>query len=195
MRKKPIADDEMLAIGYRLARRHGGQEADTDDAAQDFCLGVLEARAKGKATENPGGYEYVAGHSEQRRGERKRWRNRDRTCPLNGHDRAEADADPLASLCQADAATAVREALADLTELERAVIVLRFGLDGGQARSQQEVAALVHRSPQRVGQIERHALGRLQRSVTKTPEKVRDRGRCFLPQNRLTFPILGLWFT
>ncbi|MFO8011777.1 MAG: sigma factor-like helix-turn-helix DNA-binding protein [Phycisphaerae bacterium] len=165
MRKKPIPDEELLAIGYRLAERHGGQEADTDDAAQDFCLGVLERRARGGAAENPGGYEYVAGHSEQRRGERKRWRARNRTSQLNGHDRSMADADPLASLCQGEAAAAVREALADLTELERAVLVLRFGLDGGPTRSQTEVAQLVHRSPQRAGQIERLALRSLRRAL------------------------------
>ena len=165
MRKKPIPDEELLGIGYRLAERHGGQPADRDDAAQDFCLGVLERRAKGGATENPGGYEYVAGHSEQRRGERKRWRNRDLQCQLNGHDRAEADANPLASLCQGEAAAGVREALAGLTELERAVIVLRFGLDGGPARNQRAVAALVNRSLQRVGQIERKVLDHLGRAI------------------------------
>ena len=165
MRKKPIPDEELLGIGYRLAERHGGQPADRDDAAQDFCLGVLERRAKGGATENPGGYEYVAGHSEQRRGEQKRWRNRDRECQLNGHDRAEADADPLASLFQGEAATVVREALANLTELERAVIVLRFGFDGGPTRSQREVATLINRSPQRIGQLEAEAFNRLRESL------------------------------
>jgi len=167
MRKKPIPDEELLGIGYRLAERHGGQPADTDDAAQDFCLGVLERRAKGGATENPGGYEYVAGHSEQRRGERKRWRKRDRECQLNGRDRAEADADPLASLFQTEDEAAVREALAGLTELQRTVIVLRFGLDGRLARSQREVAALVHRSPQRIGQIEQQALRKLRQAVDR----------------------------
>ena len=167
MRKKPIPDEELLAIGYRLARRHGGQEADADDAAQDFCLGVLEARAKVKATENPGGYEYVAGDSEQRRGERKRWRNRDRECPLNGHDRAEADADPFAHLCKTETAVAVREAFANLTAMERTVIVLRFGLDGGRTRSQREVAGLIHRSPQRVIQIEQQAMDRLRQAVER----------------------------
>jgi len=163
MRKKPIPDEETLAIGYRLAERHGGQKADTDDAAQEFCLGVLERRAKGGATKNPGGYEYVAGQSEQRRGERKRWRNRDRECHLNGHDRAEPDADP----CRAEAAAAVSKALADLTELQRTVIILRFGLDGGHARTQREVADLVHRSPQRVSQVEQEALGRLRQAVER----------------------------
>jgi len=162
--EKQIPDDELLAIGYRLAKRHGGQHGDRDDAAQDFCLGALKRRVQGGAKTNPRGLEYAAGHRHQRKREKGRWAERRRTAQLNGHDQAVAgNAETLAE--EAERAAQIDRILAVLRLKERAVVVLRFGLYGGSPRTQAEVAALAHRSRERIRQIERRAIFRLRKAA------------------------------
>ncbi|MBF2051424.1 MAG: sigma-70 family RNA polymerase sigma factor [Elainella sp. C42_A2020_010] len=61
----------------------------------------------------------------------------------------------------------VADLLSELKEKERQVIILRFGLDDGTARSLQEVGNILNLSRERVRQIERNAMTRL-KSLTKT---------------------------
>lgn len=165
MSDEHIGDDELLAIAYRLAERHGGQHADREDAAQDFCVGALERRAQGGATTNPRGLEYAAGHRRQRKREKGRWAERRRTAQLNGHDQAVAsNAENLAE--RAERRAMVEQMLRVLRLKERAVIVLRFGLaGGGRVHTLEEVASLAHRSRERVRQIENRAISRLRKAL------------------------------
>lgn len=59
----------------------------------------------------------------------------------------------------------LREALKRLPPRERAILTLRFGLDGSGLRTLEEVAAIVKRSRGRVGAIEQNALGILRRDI------------------------------
>jgi len=159
---KTIPPDELLAIGYRLAERHGNCGADRDDAAQDFCLGALTRRAAGAGPSNPKGHEYAAGHRHQRDGERVRRRNARYSIQLNGHDVAD-ECDVAENLKTVETRETVERALGLLRPNQRAVIRLRFGLCDGVPRSLAQVASLAHRSPERVRQIEQAALRRLRK--------------------------------
>lgn len=75
-------------------------------------------------------------------------------------DGAEAPSDAVARGLLGDA---VREALGGLSERERAVVRLRFGLDGGQARTLDEVGREVGVTRERVRQIETKTLAKLRR--------------------------------
>jgi RNA polymerase primary sigma factor len=55
----------------------------------------------------------------------------------------------------------LRRALRSLPERQRKLIAMRYGLDGGEARTQAEVGAIEGVSKQRVGQVEGQALGTL----------------------------------
>ncbi len=60
----------------------------------------------------------------------------------------------------------IREALATLTPRERSVIMLRFGLEDGKARTLEEVGEIFHVTRERIRQIESKALRKL-RSPTR----------------------------
>ena len=58
---------------------------------------------------------------------------------------------------------ALQEALRDLPERQREVLVLRFGLDSGTPRTLEEVGAALGFSRERARQLERAALSALRR--------------------------------
>lgn len=58
----------------------------------------------------------------------------------------------------------VRQALAELDEKERAVVMLRFGLDDQEPRTLQEIGDELHLSRERIRQIEARAKEKLRRS-------------------------------
>lgn len=58
----------------------------------------------------------------------------------------------------------LKEALAELSEKEREVLTLRFGLEDDQPRTLREIGALLGLSRERVRQIENQALAKLRRS-------------------------------
>ncbi|MEX1158606.1 MAG: sigma-70 family RNA polymerase sigma factor, partial [Thermomicrobiales bacterium] len=58
----------------------------------------------------------------------------------------------------------IRRSLETLTERERTVLMLRFGLNGPQPQTLAEIAKRLGVSRERVRQIEQDALGRLRRS-------------------------------
>ena len=60
---------------------------------------------------------------------------------------------------------AVRNVLADLTERERMVVRLRFGLDDGQVRTLEEVGKEFGVTRERVRQIESKTLAKLRQPV------------------------------
>ncbi len=68
-------------------------------------------------------------------------------------------------LLRASLVRLTREMLVDLDEKERQVIGLRFGLDGEEPRTLQEIGDLLGVSRERVRQIETKALDKLQRRV------------------------------
>jgi RNA polymerase primary sigma factor len=55
----------------------------------------------------------------------------------------------------------IREAIGSLTERERQILAMRFGLSEGQARSRRETAEVMNVSPERIRQLELAALRRL----------------------------------
>ena len=59
----------------------------------------------------------------------------------------------------------LRKAVAELGEKEREVMKLRFGLDGGEARTLQAIGARLKLSRERVRQIEARAKAKLRQSV------------------------------
>jgi RNA polymerase primary sigma factor len=72
-----------------------------------------------------------------------------------------AAADPVEEAAEAVRRQAVRQALADLPERERRVLELRFGFEGESA-SLEEIGRELGMSRERVRQLERNALGRLE---------------------------------
>ena len=58
---------------------------------------------------------------------------------------------------------ALRQALNELPERERAVVAMRYGIDGGEPRPLREIGRRLGITPERVRQIESKALGRLGR--------------------------------
>ncbi len=64
--------------------------------------------------------------------------------------------------------THVRGVLDTLTERERMVVQLRFGLQGNDVRTLDEIAKHLHVTRERVRQIERRALAKLRTSDLRT---------------------------
>jgi RNA polymerase sigma factor (sigma-70 family) len=60
---------------------------------------------------------------------------------------------------------ALREALAQLTEREQQILVLRFGLDGSTGRSQQTIGTMLDLSQRYVSSAEAKALGKLREAL------------------------------
>jgi RNA polymerase primary sigma factor len=77
---------------------------------------------------------------------------------------AGSDGDPANELSVNLEEAALNRALASLSELERRVLELRFGLAGGEPVSLQKVGDELGVTRERVGQIERGALERLSRT-------------------------------
>ena len=62
-------------------------------------------------------------------------------------------------------AEAVRNVLGDLSERERQVVCLRFGLDDGQVRTLEEVGKAFGVTRERVRQIESKSLAKLRQPI------------------------------
>jgi RNA polymerase sigma factor (sigma-70 family) len=58
----------------------------------------------------------------------------------------------------------LKEALAELTDKEREILTLRFGLEDDQPKTLREIGAIMGLSRERVRQIENQALAKLRRS-------------------------------
>ena len=86
---------------------------------------------------------------------------------FNLSDTLEDDAAPAPSEAAAQAmlTAAVRSVLADLSERERKVVRLRFGLDDGQARTLEEVGKAFGVTRERVRQIESKSLAKLRQPL------------------------------
>lgn len=70
---------------------------------------------------------------------------------------------PEAAMCEAELTEAIREAMHVLTDRERRVMELRYGLGGGRALSLRKTSRLVGLSQEGVRRIERRALDKLRR--------------------------------
>ena len=71
---------------------------------------------------------------------------------------------PSEALEAKELASVVRQALSDLTYREREILAMRYGLgDDGYTYTLEEVARIFEVTRERVGQVERKALGKLQR--------------------------------
>ena len=66
----------------------------------------------------------------------------------------------------------IDELLNDLTEREKQVIVMRYGLDGGQSHTLEEVGEVFHVTRERIRQIEAKALRKLRNPIRS--RKIRD---------------------
>jgi len=69
--------------------------------------------------------------------------------------------DPYVSLVEMEMARMARQVLARLTNRERKILTLRYGLEDGEDRSMAEVGRLLALSRERIRQIEKRALERL----------------------------------
>ena len=86
--------------------------------------------------------------------------------PLALMDVVAEDGDLLEQVCSREQAQQLRRAVEScLTEQEKQVIVLRYGLDGQTPRSQREVAQLTGISRSYVSRIEKRALGKLRQAM------------------------------
>jgi RNA polymerase primary sigma factor len=68
----------------------------------------------------------------------------------------------------------VRSAVADLPERERRIVELRYGLADGEVWSLEAIARQLGVTRERVRQLERTALARLQQSLADTSDELRD---------------------
>jgi RNA polymerase primary sigma factor len=75
---------------------------------------------------------------------------------------------PELPLLELEAVTRANRVLATLTDRQRLVVELRFGIAGGHDHTLQEIATLLGVSRERVRQIEKHALGLLRRRVMRS---------------------------
>ena len=86
--------------------------------------------------------------------------------PLALMDVVAEDGDLLEQVCSREQAQQLRRAVEScLTEQEKQVIVLRYGLDGQTPRRQREVAQLTGISRSYVSRIEKRALGKLRQAM------------------------------
>ncbi len=72
-----------------------------------------------------------------------------------------ASADPAESAQHEDAVAQVEQALADLDERERMILILRFGLDGQEPRTLEEVGQYFDLTRERIRQMQNRALAKL----------------------------------
>ena len=61
----------------------------------------------------------------------------------------------------------MKEALQKLTERERKIMVLRFGLAGGEEMTQKEVADLLGISQSYISRLEKKIIERLKKEISK----------------------------
>ena len=66
----------------------------------------------------------------------------------------------------------LRRTVSDLSEPDRSVVRLRYGIDGGEPKSLRETGRVLGLSPERVRQIESRALKRL--AARREIEALRD---------------------
>ncbi|MFF2557687.1 RNA polymerase sigma factor RpoD/SigA [Nocardia sp. NPDC058058] len=81
---------------------------------------------------------------------------------------ADGAPDPSVAVTEAAAHGRIRQVLAGLPEREAQVITLRYGLDGAEPRTLEEVGRLFGVSRERVRQIESKAMGRLRQPSRKS---------------------------
>ena len=72
---------------------------------------------------------------------------------------------PDEAAASAEDRRAARDALAGLTERERQVLELRFGIESGQSHTLREVGRHLGLTRERIRQIEKHAVGKLRRRL------------------------------
>ena len=76
------------------------------------------------------------------------------------------DEDLLETICSKETTRQVRRAVEEcLTDQEKLVIILRYGLDGSQPYRQREVAQVIGISRSYVSRIEKRALEKLRRAL------------------------------
>ena len=86
--------------------------------------------------------------------------------PLALMDVVAEDSDLLEQICSREMAGQLRRAInTSLTQQERQVIVLRYGLDGRPPKRQREVAQITGISRSYVSRIEKRALGKLRHAL------------------------------
>jgi RNA polymerase primary sigma factor len=72
---------------------------------------------------------------------------------------------PFDRIVRENDAGLVREALARLSERETAILDLRFGLNGAQPKTLEEIGAQFHLSRERIRQIQDEALGKMRAQI------------------------------
>ena len=85
-----------------------------------------------------------------------------------------AAADPVEEAADAVRRRAVRRAVADLPPRERRVLELRFGFEGGEAASLEEIGRELGMSRERVRQVERDALVALESELADAVSAAKD---------------------
>jgi RNA polymerase primary sigma factor len=81
---------------------------------------------------------------------------------------------PFDRLRQETDSALVREVLSTLNERERSILALRFGLDGGQEKTLEEVGARFDLTRERIRQIQELALKKLRVRMTKRDQPRRE---------------------
>ena len=76
---------------------------------------------------------------------------------------AEEGYEPQAELIRRELKTLLDELMTQLSERQRTVLRLHFGMEDGVCRSLSEIAAVLEVSKERVRQIERQAMEKLQK--------------------------------
>ncbi|MCG3194886.1 MAG: RNA polymerase sigma-35 factor [Thermoanaerobaculia bacterium] len=167
-----LAEDH-LGLAFHIARRY---HAPDEEAVTGEALAAL-ARAEREFDPARGRFPAFAGRLIERACLAETLRQRGRgtevplTIPIPGEDGEERERPELAHHPrETDRLLGLQAAalLARLPERQRRILVLRFGLEDGQERTQREVAAAMGLTRTRVSQLEAPALARLRQLVQKT---------------------------
>ena len=71
------------------------------------------------------------------------------------------------SLCDRDLRAHLKEALQELDDREKKIVLQRFGLDGGQPKTLDQIGELIGLTRERVYQLQQSAVSKLRRALTK----------------------------
>lgn len=88
--------------------------------------------------------------------------------------RDEQGENPFEVVRDSELASLTRQALDDLDDRERRILILRYGLEDGESRTLEEVGRVFSLSRERIRQIEKRALRRLREPLNKPPEIQQD---------------------
>ena len=144
---------------YRVAHHRLGDPYLAQDLVQTVFLAAAEKLPTLRRHENPWAWLLRALHYELSHTYTKLARERQRLCPL---DQAEATTSaPPPTLGLADILPA------QLTDREREIITLRFGLNGKQERTQKEVADLLGISQSYISRLEKRIISRLKKEILR----------------------------